>query len=169
MAHHYNLPMFGLGGGSDSKLPDEQAAAEAALTLMTETLSGAHLVHDVGYLASGMLASYEQMVICNEIISWIKRFTQPVEVSAETLALDLIDEIGPEGQYLVAPHTSSHFREDWQSDLFDRQHIESWQGAGGTSLRQRAHGRVRELLADHQPEPLPEDMLAALEAIIERD
>ncbi len=163
MAHAYGLPMFGLGGGSDSKLPDEQAAAEAALTLLTETLSGAHLVHDVGYLASGMTASFEQMVICNDIIQWIKRFVQPVEVNEDTLALDLIGEIGADGEYLNQPHTGEHFRQDWYSRLFDRQNITDWEAAGGTTLRQRAAAQARKLLAAHQPEPLPADMLAALD------
>ncbi len=168
MAHHYGLPMFGLGGGSDSKLPDEQAAAEAALTLMVETLSGAHLIHDVGYLASGMSASLTQLVICDEIIGWIKRFTQPVEVNDETLALDLIDEIKAEGQYLADAHTTTHFRQDWYSRLFDRQNIDGWKAAGATSLRQRAALHARQLLAKHQPDPLPDDMLAVLNRIIER-
>lgn len=167
MAHYHGLPMFGLGGASDSKLPDEQAAAEAALTLLTETLSGAHLVHDVGYLASGMTASYEQMVICNELIHWVKRFVQPVEISDETLALDLIAENGADGQYLNTPHTGAHFRQDWYSRLFDRQNIADWEKAGSTTLRQRAVAQARKLLARHQPEPLPADALAALDRIIE--
>jgi trimethylamine--corrinoid protein Co-methyltransferase len=168
MAHYYGLPMFGLGGGSDSKLPDEQAAAEAALTLLTETLSGAHLIHDVGYLASGMTASYEQMVICNDVINWIKRFVQEIEVNDETLALDLIAENGADGQYLNTPHTTDHFREDWYSRLFDRQNIAGWEKAGSTTLRQRAVAQARKLLAEHQPEPLPNDVAAALDHIIER-
>lgn len=168
MAHAYGLPMFGLGGGSDSKLPDEQAAAEAALTMLVETLAGSHLIHDVGYLASGMTASFEQMVICNEMINWIKRFVQPVEVNADTLALDLIAEIGADGQYLNTPHTSAHFRQDWYSRLFDRQNIADWEKAGKTTLRERAVAQARKILSEHQPDPLPADVLAALDGVIER-
>jgi trimethylamine--corrinoid protein Co-methyltransferase len=168
MAHFYHIPMFGLGGGSDSKLPDEQAAAEAALTLLVETLSGANLIHDVGYLASGMTASLAQLVICDEMIGWIKRFTQEIEVTDETLALDLIDEIGADGQYLAAPHTTAHFREDWYPKLFDRQNIEGWKAAGSTTLLERATLKARQTLTKHQPAPLPDDMLAALDGVIER-
>jgi trimethylamine--corrinoid protein Co-methyltransferase len=168
MAHFYHIPMFGLGGGSDSKLPDEQAAAEAALTLMLETLSGASLIHDVGYLASGMTASLAQLVICDEIIGWIKRFTQEIEVNDETLALDLIDEIGADGQYLAAPHTTAHFREDWYPKLFDRQNIDGWKAAGSTTLCERATQKARQMLTKHPPAPLPDDMLAALDGVIER-
>ena len=135
--------------------------------LLTETLAGTHLVHDVGYLASGMTASYEQMVICNELIHWVKRFVQPVEISDETLALDLIAENGADGQYLNTPHTGAHFRQDWYSRLFDRQNIADWEKAGSTTLRQRAVAQARKLLARHQPEPLPAGALAALDRIIE--
>jgi trimethylamine--corrinoid protein Co-methyltransferase len=168
MAHRYNLPMFGLGGASDSKLPDGQAAAEAAFTLLTESLSGAHLVHDVGYLESGLAASFEQLVICNELIGWVKRFMQGLEVSDETLALDLIDEVGPDGQFLAAPHTGEHFREDWYPKLLDRQNFDGWQAAGGLTLRERAAKQARTILAEHQPEPLPDDLVRALDAVVER-
>lgn len=168
MAHHYNLPMFGLGGGADAKIPDQQAAAEAALTLLAETLSGAHLIHDVGYLASGLTASLSQLVICDEIIGWIKRFTQDVEVTDETLALDLIDEIGADGQYLAEPHTLTHYRDDWYPTLFDRQNIDGWQADGQRTLRDRARKKVNRILEEYQPEPLPQDLITALDAFIEQ-
>jgi trimethylamine--corrinoid protein Co-methyltransferase len=77
MAHYYNLPSFGLGGCSESKRVDQQAAAEAALTLMAETLGGANLIHDLGYLESGLTGSLAQLVICDEIVGWIKHFMAP--------------------------------------------------------------------------------------------
>ncbi len=169
LAHHYGLPMFGLGGASDSKVPDGQAAAEAALTLLTETLSGAHLIHDVGYLASGMLASFEQMVVCNELIGWIKRFSQGLEINEETLALGLIDQIGADGQFLGEPHTSAHYRSDWYSQLFDRQNLDGWKAAGSTTLHERAAAHARDILAEHEPEALPKDLLNALNQIIEQE
>ncbi len=168
MAHFHGLPMFGLGGASDSKLPDEQAAAEAALTLLTETLAGAHFIHDVGYLESGMCASFEQMVICDELIGWIKRFVQGMEINDETLALDLIDKVGPDGDYIAEKHTRNHFREDFYPELLDRHNYDGWKTAGGTTLRQRAVEKARRIVAEHQPEPLPPDVLAELDAIIAR-
>jgi trimethylamine--corrinoid protein Co-methyltransferase len=168
MAHYHGLPMFGLGGASDSKLPDEQAAAEAALTLLTETLAGSNMIHDVGYLESGMCASFEQMVVCDELIGWIKRFVQGMVIDDETLALDLIDKLGPDGDYVSQKHTTKHFREDFYPQLLDRHNYDGWKSAGGTSLRQRAIEKARRLLAEHQPEPLPADMVAELDKIIQR-
>jgi trimethylamine--corrinoid protein Co-methyltransferase len=167
MVHYHGLPMFGLGGASDSKLPDEQAAAEAALSLLTETLAGSHMVHDVGYLASGMLASYEQVVICDELINWVRRFVEGVVVDDETLALDLIDRLGPDGDYVSADHTLDHFREDYYPAILDRQNIDRWEKKGRKTLRERAVERAREILVEHEPEPLPGDLAAELDRIVE--
>jgi len=166
VGHRYGLPLFGLGGCSDSKLPDQQAAAEAALSLLTETLAGSHLIHDVGYLDSGLTYSLEQLVMCDEFINWIRRFMQGVPVDDESLALDLIDELGPDGNYLGQPHTVRHYKEDWYPALLDRQNYDGWIAAGGKSLRDRANERAKQILAEHHPEPLPPNVLAALDEVI---
>jgi trimethylamine---corrinoid protein Co-methyltransferase len=168
MAHYYGLPIFGLGGASDSKLPDEQAAAEVAFSLLTETLSGSHLIHDVGYLEGGMTYSLEMMVMANEMIHWVKRFMQGIEVNEETLALDLIDKLGPEGDFISEMHTSQRMREDWYPDLFNRQNRTAWTADGSQSLRQRAQARVEKILSEHQPEPLPEEISQKIQAIVNR-
>ncbi len=166
MGHRYNLPLFGLGGCSDSKLADEQAAAEAAFSLLTETLSGAHLVHDVGYLDSGLTYSLEQLAMCDDFIGWVKRFMQGVEINDETLALDVIDQVGPDGSFVSESHTSRHYRQDWYPSLFDRQNRDGWLAEGGKSLRERAREKVLQILEEHQPEPLPADALRALDDVI---
>jgi trimethylamine--corrinoid protein Co-methyltransferase len=171
MAHYYNMPIFGLGGCSDSQQPDEQAMAEISLSLIAETMAGSHLIHDVGYLASGMTNSLESIVMADEIINWIKRFMQGVEVSAETLALDVIDEFGPKGDFLSSRHTRAHFREDWYPKLVQRDRWESWSAAGGKTFRQRAQERALKLLdarGEHQPEPLPDDVAKAIKGVIDR-
>jgi trimethylamine--corrinoid protein Co-methyltransferase len=155
LAAWYGLPSFGLGGASDSKLPDEQAAAEAALTLMMESLAGVNLVHDLGYLESGKCCSLQMLAICDELAGYIRHFLRGSEVSPETLALDLIAELGPEGDYLSSEHTVRHFREGWLPTLFDRNHFEGWVAAGGKSLAQRARERVEEILSAPAPAPLP--------------
>ncbi len=168
LAHHYNLPMFGLGGCSESKLVDQQAAAEAALTLMAESLGGASLIHDLGYLESGLSGSLAQLVICNEMVGWIEHMMAPVEINDETLALDLIDEIGPDGQFLDSDHTMAHFRERWYPDVFECSDYDQWQEKGAQSLGQRAAKRVEKILAEHQPEPLSEDIRQKIRAIARR-
>jgi trimethylamine--corrinoid protein Co-methyltransferase len=168
LAQHYRLPMFGLGGASESKLVDQQAAAEAALTLVTETLGGANLIHDLGYLESGLCGSLAQLVICNEIVDWLAHYVAPLEVSTETLALDLIDEIGPDGQFLDSDHTMAHYRERWYPDVFERGNYDQWQAKGATSLGERAAERVEKILAEHDPERLPDEVAQRVHAIVQR-
>jgi trimethylamine---corrinoid protein Co-methyltransferase len=146
MARYYGLPSFALAGASDAKLVDGQAAAEAALTLAVETLAGADLVHDLGYLASGMTGSLAQLVICAEIVSWLRHLVRPLVVDEETLALGLVDELGPGGQFLSASHTRRHFREQWYPSLFERQTREAWEADGGTTLAERAARKVDQVL-----------------------
>jgi trimethylamine--corrinoid protein Co-methyltransferase len=166
MAHRYGLPIFGLTGCSDSKLPDEQAAAEAAFSILLESMAGAQMAHDVGYLDSGMTNSIEQVVICDELISYTKHFMQEVEVNEETLALDVIHQTGPDGDFLSSKHTRKHYREDWYPQLFERRNYDGWKKAGGKTLRERAHEKALDILERHQPEPLPAGVLAELDQVV---
>jgi len=168
MAHRYGLPIFGLTGCSDSKLPDEQAAAEAALSILLESLAGAQMAHDVGYLDSGMTNSIEQIVICDEIIAYTKHFMKEVEVNEETLALDVIHKIGPDGDFISSKHTSKHFREDWYPKLFERRNYDGWKKAGGKTMRHRAQEKALNILEHHKPEPLPLDIQSALSQIVDQ-
>lgn len=147
MARFYDLPSFALAGASDAKMVDGQAAAEAALTLAVETLAGADLVHDLGYLESGLTGSPAQLVVCAEVVRWLRHLREPLRTDDEALALDLIDELGPGGQFLGASHTRRHFREQWYPTVFDRQTREAWEAGGAQSLAARAARRVDELLA----------------------
>ncbi|GAB4548963.1 MAG: trimethylamine methyltransferase MttB [Anaerolineae bacterium] len=166
--HFLGLPMFALAGCSDSKVVDQQAGIEAALTLMTDVLSGGNIVHDLGYLESGLTGSLPQLVICDEILGWLEHFVQGVEINDETLALDLIDEVGPDGQFLDSQHTLSHFRERWYPALFDRNNYDGWLAKGGKTLGERAAGRVEAILTGHKPEPLPPDVASAVHQIVIR-
>ena len=168
MAHFYGLPMFSLGGCSDSKCLDGQAGIEAALTLMSTALSGGHIVHDLGYLESGLCYSLVQLAICDEILGWIEHSLRGVDVSDVALAVDLIHEIGPDGQYLDSRHTLKHFRNRWYPTLIDRQNYDNWLTQGAKTLEQRAAQGVTKILDEHQPEPLPKDVAQAVHAIVER-
>jgi trimethylamine--corrinoid protein Co-methyltransferase len=122
----------------------------------------------VGYLESGLCNSLEQIVICDELINYVKEFMQGVQVNEETLALDVIDKVGPHGDFLGMKHTRDHFRNEWYPELFDRRNYDGWVAAGEKTLREKAQDRVEEILDTHQPEPLPEDVLAAIDGVIER-
>jgi trimethylamine--corrinoid protein Co-methyltransferase len=167
LGRFYGLPRFALGGASESKLVDQQAGIEAALTLMTESLSGGNIIHDMGYLESGLTFSFAQLAICQEIVSWIGAFTGGIEVSDETLALDLIARLRDEGNYLESKHTLAHYRDRWYPQLLGRDAYDNWMAKGQKDLGARAAEFVAEVLAEHQPEPLPEPIRQQLRRIVE--
>ena len=109
MAHYYNLPCFGTAGCSDAKKVDWQTVSEASLTLMADSLVGANLIHDIGYIESGATYSGEMLVLCNEIISWIRAFKRGAPINDETMGLDLIHEIGFSDDFLTSEHTLEHY------------------------------------------------------------
>jgi trimethylamine--corrinoid protein Co-methyltransferase len=165
LAHYYGVPIFGTAGCSDSKVFDAQAAGEVALNLFANTICGANLIHDVGYLDCAMTYSYELLVYGNEIIGWLKRYLRPPEINEETLALDLIHEAGHDGRFLESKHTLDHVRNDWQPTVFDRFDFHRWAERGSTTLQERANQKVREILENHRPEPLPDHLIETLETI----
>ena len=168
LAHYYGLPSFGMAGCSDSKLPDEQALAEAALTILIDSLEGANLIHDVGYLESGLTGSLEMLTMCDEVIGWTRRFMTPAAVNADTLALDLMHEVGPDGQYLDTAHTLRHCRQEWYPTLMDRRSHRDWLAAGGKTYRERARDRVGEMLAGEPSAVLDAPTRAGIRAVVER-
>jgi trimethylamine--corrinoid protein Co-methyltransferase len=168
LAHYYGLPMFALAGASDAKLVDQQAAAEAALTLMVDALAGGNIIHDMGYLESGLTGSLAQLAICNQIVGWIRHFQREMEITDETLALDLIDEQGPDGQYLDSNHTLDHYHGRFYPRLFERYNYDDWLARGGKTLAERAADHVDEILSNHQVEPLPGGVARQIHAIVKR-
>jgi trimethylamine--corrinoid protein Co-methyltransferase len=166
LARHYGIPTFGAAGCSDAKVFDAQAAAEAALTLFDNTVSGANLIHDIGYLDCAMTGSLELVAFCDEIIGWLRRYLRKLEISEETLALDLIHEIGPDGHFVETRHTLRHVREDWRPTLLDRSNYQRWAAAGATTLQQRAKPKVLEIIENHRAPRLPKGALEKLRDVI---
>ncbi len=168
MAKFYGLPIFGLAGASDAKLADQQAAADASLSLLFETLVRSDLIHDLGYLESGLTFSFAQLAICDEIVDWIKAFTKDVIVDEETLALDVIAKAGPHGNYLDTEHTIKHYKKRWYPNLFERSTYEAWIEGGGKTLAERAADKVDRILTEHEPEPLPISIQNNLRRIVQK-
>jgi trimethylamine--corrinoid protein Co-methyltransferase len=166
LAHYYGIPIFGTAGCSDAKVFDGQAAAEAALTLFDNAINGANLIHDIGYLDCAMTGSLELVAFCDEVIGWLRRYLRRLEISEETLALDLIHEIGPDGHFVETAHTLRHVREDWHPTLFDRLNYHRWAAEGGTTLQQRANQKVQEIIKEHRAEPLPDVVVKRVNALI---
>ncbi|MBF0242522.1 MAG: trimethylamine methyltransferase family protein [Desulfamplus sp.] len=169
MGKYYDLPVFGLGGSTDSKVLDNQAGIEMTISLMTALLHGANIVHDVGFMESGLQGSLQLQVMANETIGFLRAATKGVAVDDETLALDVTEELGPTGSYLQHPHTIRHYKEPFYSKLFDKGGYAQWQKKGSLTMEARAAKVVDEILAKYTPKALPEDVQKKIKAIVERE
>jgi trimethylamine---corrinoid protein Co-methyltransferase len=163
MAQRYHLPFFGTAGCSDAKFPDAQAAAETAFSCLASALVGANLIHDAGsWLDHGSLASPGFMVLVNEILYMVNQFSGGITVNDETLALDVMDHVGPGGNYLNEDHTLKHFKDNWYSNLFDRSIYANWVERGGKRFEDRLREKTAKVMS-HQPAPLPADVAKEIE------
>ena len=161
------LLMFSTGGCSDSKVVDEQAAAEATLSLYNAFLSGANFIHDVGYIDSGLNGSWSSLVMCDEIIGMIRQIGKGIQVDDETLALDILNEVGPGGEFVSHEHTYKHWREWFRPNLNDRSDYETWKNNGSKDFNDRLEAEVDRILDTHKPEPLDESVLQEMKKIID--
>jgi trimethylamine--corrinoid protein Co-methyltransferase len=168
LAHYYNIPSFGLGGSTASKVVDQQAAMEATLGLLTGVLAGGGLLHDVGYMASSTTGSLIQTTICHEIIAWVKEYMKGLEINEETLALDVIHEVGSAGKFLEHEHTYKHFKDDYYPELVDQQLYDVWKELGSKTMKDRAREKVESILAEHQPPERDNKVKQKLQEIVDR-
>jgi len=167
LSRRYGLSTWNTGGVTDSKTVDEQAAIEGTSSLLMSALGGGNIIHDVGYLESGLTGSLTFLVMMDEAIALVKRILRSYRVDRETLAVDLIAEVGPDGSFLTKPHTLQHFKQEfWSPRLIDRSNYERWVKQGSLTLQARAQAKVRKILSSHQPVPLPEETLKELERIM---
>jgi trimethylamine--corrinoid protein Co-methyltransferase len=169
MGRYYDLPVFGLGGSTDSKALDQQCAIEMALSLTFALLSGANIVHDVGFMDAGLQGSLQVMVIANDTLAWLRAATAGIPVDDESLGLDVVAELGPTGSYLAHEHTLKHFKKAYHSKLVDKRPYSQWVEQGATTMEQRAAKLIDKILETHQPEPLPADIQRDLKKIVERE
>jgi trimethylamine--corrinoid protein Co-methyltransferase len=166
MGRYYGLPTWGYAGHSDSPAMDEQAAIDATFSVLIALLTGTNLVHDVGYLEAGLTSSPEMMVLTAEIISMMRRFVGGVSLGAESLALEVIHQVGPGGDYLSHQHTLKHFRDAWMPTLITRQRMPDWIAGGGERLEGRLREKTIALMETHQPQLLPDAVTQEIDEIL---
>jgi trimethylamine--corrinoid protein Co-methyltransferase len=155
MGRFYHLPVWGYSGHSDSNVLDGQAAADAQFSVTTALLARTNLNHDVGYLEAGLTGSPELMVLTNEIISMTRRFVAGVRFDAEALAVEVINAVGPGGEFMSHPHTLAHWRELWLPQVFSRQRLGAWEEKGAKDVNARLREQTLAIMDGHSVEPLP--------------
>jgi trimethylamine--corrinoid protein Co-methyltransferase len=160
MAQFYKLPIYSTAGMSDAKVSDAQAGYESAITNLLVALAGGNFIHDAaGFLEFCMTASYDKLAIDDEIIGMVMRAVEGVRVDDETLAFDLLKEVGPGGHFVSARHTRRHMRkEQFIPRLSDRENRAVWESTGAKDTRERATERVREIMQQPPLAIIPTDV-----------
>ena len=168
LAHLYNLPIYGLGGGVEAKTPDAEAASEAMMSMLLNGLAGMTMSQSLGTLSWGLYGSQEMVVICDELVHMIKRILEGINITDDTLAVDVIREVGHKGDFLQTDHTVNYFRKEmYFPTLFRRQTIEQWINAGSKMGHQVAHDKVLQILEKAGPVELPPGVDAELERALQ--
>ena len=166
LAHYAGLPLWQTGGCTDSKTFDEQAIIEGSLSVFFSALTGGDLTHDVGYTESAMTGSVFQLAAMDESIGYSRRIARGIEVNEDTLAMDVINDVGPNGHYLKHEHTRRYYKNEfWYPNLCDRTDYETWEMMGSTTMKDRVISRVNDILASHQPTPIKPET----EKVIQRE
>ena len=147
-------------------MPDSQAAHEKSITSLLPALSGANSIYGSGMLELGQTWSHEQLVIDNDIIAMNMKILGGVPVTDDTLAVDAIKEVGVGNDFLGHMTTMEHFEEASNPLIFDRTMLGEWRANGSKDAVTRAHEVVEDVFANHKVLPIPEDRLAAMEAIV---
>lgn len=171
LAEFYNLPVWGVGGSTDSKIIDAQAGLEACMSIYSALLCRCTMVHDVGYIELGLTSSMEMLVMGDEIIRMARFVVQGVDVNERTLALDAIARVTPGSGFLADEHTLKNWRTaQWIPSVLDRQQYDNWVNAGSKDLYTRLNERAREILAEHEVPALPEEVRGVItDVLAERD
>jgi len=172
MAQFYQLPFYATGGMTDSKVLDSQSGYESAITGLLCALAGANFIHDAaGLMEFAMTACYEKYVIDNEILGMVMRAVEGIRVDEETLAFDLIKQMGPGGNFVTAKHTRRFMRkEHYQPTLSDRDNREEWEAEGSKTTWERAAEVVRTIIDSHTgglPDAVRHQILSEMKGIVD--
>jgi trimethylamine--corrinoid protein Co-methyltransferase len=169
VARYYGFRVTVIGFNTASKMSGAQASYEKTMSTLLPVLAGADIVYGAGNLEGGMAASFEELIMDDEICRAVLKAVQGIEVNDETLAVDVIEKVGPGGHFLAEKHTLNHFKDVlFFSELTDRHSYDAWKKAGGKSMIKRARERAEEILKEHWPTPLDKDVQKEISEIISK-
>ena len=167
MAHFYRLPFFCIAGSTDSKVLDAQAGLEIAMSIYNATLNGCNIIHDCGYLESGLTSSFESILFSDEIIGMVKYMMHPLQFDDDSVPIGIMDRVGPGGNFLMDEHTLANYKKKfWFPRFLDRRMYENWKKEGSKDIRSVLNERARVIFENHEPEALPDDIKAKISSIV---
>jgi len=160
LSNYIKVPNYNSSGLTDSKIPDVQAGWEKAFTSLLAAMAGSNYVHHAaGMLESMISVAYEQYVIDDEIIGMSCRVLKGIDVDPEHLALEVIDSVGPGGNFMASPHTLKHMRDEYfnGNGIADQKSRQKWEKEGSLNTRGRARKIAKKLLEEEERLYIPED------------
>ena len=168
MAKYYGLPSMMSGFGSGAKSPSVQTGFEKGITTMGVALSGCDMLTGIGGLNDAAFVSMEELIIDSQIWEDVKRTWRGMELNDSEIAMDVIEKVGPKGQYLNNPHTFANFRKLHISKYSDRSSYSAWEAAGKKDMTTTAQAEVRRILQSHRAAPLDKGVALKLAEIEKR-
>ncbi len=168
LARHYGLPYRGSGSLNTANVTDAQAAYETQWTLWSVVMAHANLVvHSAGWLESGLTVSLEKFIIDVENLAMMQHFLNGIEITPDSLVLDMIKEVGPGGHHFGTSHTQANFRTAfYQPFVSDRRNFGTWEAAGSPDTMQRASQLGERLIRNYEAPPLDDGIREALESFV---
>ena len=168
MAKWMDIPNWGYAGTSDSQCVDINAGIDITELTLISMQAGSNLNHDIGYLDFGLTGAGELVVIEDEVISMNRRVLEGIEVTDETLGLDVIEEAGHGGDFLRARHTKKFVRGlQWKPSLLNRDTQKNWEAAGSKTATEKAHEKLLDIMANHTPEPLTAEQKQVMDELVD--
>lgn len=168
LARFYKVPSHVVGLNSDSLCSDAQNGWEKCLTGLSSLNAGADLIVGPGAYGTYLVSSNEQLVIDNEILGMLYRFLKGINISSETMAIDIIKKVGPRGNFLEEEHTLQYLRsgEHWEAEISNRCMYQTWFKRGYPDIVENAKRKVKEILQTHQPRELDISVQKEIKRII---
>ncbi len=161
LAHHIGVPNYNSSGLTDAKVPDAQAGWEKAMTTLLAAMGGSNYVHHAAGMLESMLAvAYEQFVIDDEIIGMSCKVLEGIQVDPDHLALDVIDSVGPGGNFMTSEHTMKYMRKEYfpGNGVTDSRSRDKWEKDGALDARDRARNLAKRILSETPVSHLSEDL-----------
>ncbi len=169
MARHYGFPAYINVGLTDAKAPDVQAGVEKGTSLLAGALAGADTFGHCGICGTDHAGSLVWLYLDNEVMEYVKRIVRGFEVNADTLATEVVRQVGPGGNFLAEHHTVEHFRKElWLPGMaWTRENWDAWDAGGSLSMAERIKNEVKRILDSHKPEPLQPETAKQVDSIVE--
>ena len=167
MGKYFELPTCHGAYGTGSKASDWQSGVQGMMGALGAVMTPTELITGIGSLYGDSVSSITEMMLGAEVFEMVAQFSDGYAFDEEAFALDTIEAVGPTGHFLDQEHTLRHMREFWRDTYMDRRSWDDWEATGRPDPRVAATEKAKEILAKHQPEPLPEDTVAELDRIMD--